>query len=1232
MFKKIAIVVLFLCFGKTYGQEISEAWNMLLNNKMQQASEKFDLITNGKDTELQTQAYVGKFFLAYGEDNHDAMWRCFKAIAELPRDNDAILYTLFDLLDFKFYSEEQAQLLKKMSENANSSYDLRRKALAKIDQFAAINRDYKTLINNQVLEGFIFPWQLLGPFENYAGSGFDKYNLPLQHPENDFEFEAVDKMKVKWFNTLAERHYSAIDFNDHFDFGNYVYFAQTFCNAAQEGEASLAYGHVGNIKIWINDVLVHQNQEEKNNSNVECINKLKVRFNKGYNRILIQIGISEYRAPKVDVIVAKADGSFGNDYTFTNTPQPYTKDNTPYNASLLPFASHEEIIKQASDKQNIMAQLLAFVSNYKLYNIEEGTKQMEFLESKFNSSYLLQFLKLLILDRNDDEQGRRAAVENLKRFCTDCYFTMISDLDDAFDKKNNTEAFAMLENIETKFPHKKPLTQYYSKKSDIQNDKTIYNAAVKEAFLKDPTDPSALTDYTSVLVDDNRKKEAKQLLEKFHKKYHYWSIVNELEYLDFDKEALMLDNWNSNPSDAGELTSLSNYYKNKKKWDKAEFYAGKILEIAPYKIDGIEILADIYNEKNDKTKALEWYKKIMDMDPRNFSARERIRNLENKPDPFDYFGKIDLEKIYKNEVKKDINYDVYEGYDRIILYSEEQRVVFPKGSQLLREYVLFKILNQTGIDNFKEMNTEGLSKAIIIKKDGKVTTPERSYYSTIFTNLEVGDVIGLEYSFQQSWQGNYNNDYWTTLNLTNVYPTLRNNVKLLIDKSYNCKLEYNKKNISPKTATFENYNVYEWNDLSSNGIKYEVGMPLGRDYLDNVIFSSISSWDNVSKWYWNISNPKVIPTFEVKNLAKQILKESNAKTETEKAKAIYNWIAQNVRYSSVPFRQNGIIPQSPKKVLSEKIGDCKDVSTLYVSLSREMGLDANLVLVRTVDLGKSEFSLPNNEFNHCIAKVKADGKLYNLELTGNDSPFGAISNLLFGAKALDIRNDRTCDLFEIGANPNVSNNIYRETKISFDADKAIIAQMNMKTGSQAAYMRAIYKDLDKKLQQKTILESISKSYDLATIDSLYFYPNLKNLSDTVSYFLKMKVYNSIKDIGGVELISLSYTDEMPNDFTIQNQRNFDLLMYNYLYCIDDQIEKIEIKIPDNKKLIKIPQNQNFSSRFVDYDLKFNYSGNVLKIDRKLLVKPTIISQNDYNELKTQLDKVIKVDKIEFAIQ
>lgn len=82
---------------------------------------------------------------------------------------------------------------------------------------------------------------------------------------------------------------------------------------------------------------------------------------------------------------------------------------------------------------------------------------------------------------------------------------------------------------------------------------------------------------------------------------------------------------------------------------------------------------------------------------------------------------------------------------------------------------------------------------------------------------------------------------------------------------------------------------------------------------------------------------------------------------------------KNIRYSSVAFRQSGWVPQRASKVIQTRLGDCKDLASLYAAIAREVGLKANLVLVSSRSNGAFSLALPNMDFNHCLVKVVADG-------------------------------------------------------------------------------------------------------------------------------------------------------------------------------------------------------------------------------------------------------------------
>lgn len=77
--------------------------------------------------------------------------------------------------------------------------------------------------------------------------------------------------------------------------------------------------------------------------------------------------------------------------------------------------------------------------------------------------------------------------------------------------------------------------------------------------------------------------------------------------------------------------------------------------------------------------------------------------------------------------------------------------------------------------------------------------------------------------------------------------------------------------------------------------------------------------------------------FEIKNLAYSLKNSENA---FEVAMNIFKWLKENTNYASHPQQT---FPQSAKETLILKSGDCDDLSILYISLCRAVGIPARLV-------------------------------------------------------------------------------------------------------------------------------------------------------------------------------------------------------------------------------------------------------------------------------------------------
>ncbi len=173
--------------------------------------------------------------------------------------------------------------------------------------------------------------------------------------------------------------------------------------------------------------------------------------------------------------------------------------------------------------------------------------------------------------------------------------------------------------------------------------------------------------------------------------------------------------------------------------------------------------------------------------------------------------------------------------------------------------------------------------------------------------------------------------------------------------------------------------------------KHESFMPSVDDFGDVLHLSTVKSWDMIAEWYSDITRIQSREEYDVNvAFAKIFPGGTSGLSDMEKAKKIYEFIEENIGYSSVPFRQGAYVPQRAAKTLATRLGDCKDMSALFPAFAHKAGLEANMVLVSTRNNGVKGITLPSMEFNHCIVQYKAGNQHRYLELTDRYLPFGAL--------------------------------------------------------------------------------------------------------------------------------------------------------------------------------------------------------------------------------------------------
>ncbi len=90
-----------------------------------------------------------------------------------------------------------------------------------------------------------------------------------------------------------------------------------------------------------------------------------------------------------------------------------------------------------------------------------------------------------------------------------------------------------------------------------------------------------------------------------------------------------------------------------------------------------------------------------------------------------------------------------------------------------------------------------------------------------------------------------------------------------------------------------------------------------------------------------VSNPRFLQYNDHEELAKSLTREFSQ--DSSKARAIYAWIAQNIRYDTKGFFSGTIVQRSPDDILLEKSAVCHGYTQLFQAMAQAVNIETYIV-------------------------------------------------------------------------------------------------------------------------------------------------------------------------------------------------------------------------------------------------------------------------------------------------
>ena len=352
----------------------------------------------------------------------------------------------------------------------------------------------------------------------------------------------------------------------------------------------------------------------------------------------------------------------------------------------------------------------------------------------------------------------------------------------------------------------------------------------------------------------------------------------------------------------------------------------------------------------------------------------------------------------------------YPNCDSALVDQNSVRDYHADGTGACQDETFTKILTEKGRRDNRELSfffmlpyfTVEVSKVEIIKPDGTIVPvniaanskesiddsqmaeniydPNNRILSVNIPQLDIGDTIHVisrqviqrsimpdEYDEENVFEGSSYIRHWSYVvhapaNLPLVSRALRDQIPGTINTS---------------TVTNGNEIVYDWEVNNVDRMFDEPDMPPYDMVLQRLFVSTVPRWQDVSKWYWNLSKPHLDMTTPDMLETNRLL-TANAHTDLDKVKAIFYYVSKKIRYMGLTPEKNrpGFEPHDVCLTFDKKYGVCRDKAGLLVAMLRLAGFQAYPVLINIGAI--RDMDVPQPDFDHAIACVELKKGEYTL--------------------------------------------------------------------------------------------------------------------------------------------------------------------------------------------------------------------------------------------------------------
>lgn len=1271
MYKKILLFPFIFVLGAnySYGQT---GWDFINANNNKEARKYFSADLQ-KDS-LNLQAIKGLIYLSDIEQDKLAYKKYTNSlIRNFPNDNTFEIFKntytgsplfIANQKDFR----EQTKIPYKLTEAA----ELKEKR-----QFNESNIAYANLLGD-------YNWALIGPFKNVSGSGH-AIVYPVETDAFDTLKEYVNhkNYSLKWVRPKYYDSYDKVIFSRHLSdaYGSGTYYASACINVPESRQVQFRVGSSCAIKIWLDNELI---LDDKNISVFEWDGEIiDIDLKAGTHRILVKCSSPPKRPKEYNLlnffdsptVVDYENISWINDYLNLmggeNNTTPYFSlritdvagkliknlTHTLYalkntTGAYQPVIHHQFTINYFRQQiENDSSNLFNYYALCKAYFLLGLTKQAEpfFVKAlrTHKNLVLLKYLTAKIYARNGKIEKAYWVLNDIDQEKNPVFglmYAKFKDIDLATEEQKYIEALDRLKAITpSNYQVISAYMRYYDKKG-MQKQKEDFINEMKKAYpdYKESLNVELESNKpVKELTDKERSNGIKVTIRKIKSRfstsdystaiYYYKNKGKYKQVIDLYDELIKRI-----PYSIEYRQDKAEFLLNEGKYKEALYELKEALTIAPYNHFILEDIGDVYNDKNKNNTlasdslALHWYKLSKKYQQQNSSLDNKITKIEGQKN----FKKLFATKTF-DEVLVDKGWqNKYTNEDAVILLYTRDLIYGPSAHVEVYQQIMIKILNESGAKRWTEYDFSflgALNYLRVIKPNGTEVSPDKQGGYVVIKNLEPGDIIQIDGVQEWEQQSELDQELALIHYVSFETPIYYHKFEVAVPHKKYFGYMYHKLSDVVEKSSHDGFDFYKWQYYNMPKVENEDATLDIFDLYSSIMISTMPDWSKLVDWYIQTSYGKSDMTYEVQEALDSIIKPGMS--NNQKVEAVYNYLTSEIKYSYVPFLQSGYVPKDPGLTLSSRIGDCKDVATLMIVMLRAIGIEAHYALVKTNSYNHQEM-LPSLYFDHVVVQYTIDGKTGYLDMTTDFYPYYVLTENDANALSLLIKDGEknVVHLPSDDLDPE-KNKINYTVNAQIKIDKTI--DLNVEAiypGIAGGGIREYFSTISEQEQKNFITEQSGKGVFTDIVLLEHHFDNMKEISKPLKASYHFKSSDFSDEVANLLIFRIPYMSAMQSSTAISGKYRHNRIDVSKLCNTEPINQTILLHFPKNYRLLKLPDNINYSDKYGSYKATFKKIPDGILVEKAQVFNTKIIPEEEFETFKMFYLKLLNFDKTKIAIQ